>query len=108
MHRHWETQEEELRYRLLHMGSLAEQMIHISITALLERKTDDLPQVHKLEKEVNMLHIEIDERCFHLIALYQPTAADLRFIMAAAKINADLERIGDQAVNIAQTTAIML
>src|SRR6267154_1071772 len=53
-------------------------------------------------------HIEVDDRCFKLLALYQPTADDLRFIMGAIKINSDLERIGDQAVNISQTTSILL
>ena len=60
------------------------------------------------EDEVNRLHIDIDNRCVNLIALHQPAATDLRFIIAAIKINSDLERIGDQAVNISQTAALLL
>ena len=108
MRRHFEEVEEELKYRLLHMGSLVEEMIHLAVTSLVQRNADALPKVYANEREVNGLHIEIDDRCFKLLALYQPAAADLRFIMGAIKINADLERIGDQAVNVSQTTEILL
>ncbi len=108
MKRHLEEVEDELKYRLLHMGSLVEEMIHYAVLSLLERRPETLDQVHDREKQVNSLHIEIDDRCFKILALYQPTANDLRFIMGAIKINADLERIGDQAVNISQTTSILL
>jgi len=106
--RHFEEIEEELKYRLLHMGSLVEEMIHLAVTALVDRDPASLLPVEEKEKEVNNLHIEIDDRCFKLLALYQPAAADLRFIVGAIKINSDLERIGDQACNISQTTAILL
>jgi phosphate transport system protein len=108
MHRHFEEVQEELKYRLLHMGSLVEEMIHLAVMSLVDRKKTPLEQVYKHEKEVNDLHIEIDDRCFKLLALYQPTAVDLRFVMGAIKINSDLERIGDQAVNISQTTEVLL
>lgn len=108
MKRHLEELEDELKYRLLHMGSLVEEMIHIAVTSLLDRDRSTLEQVFEREKKVNHLHIEVDDRCFKLLALHQPAADDLRFIMGAVKINADLERIGDQAVNISQTTAFIL
>jgi phosphate transport system protein len=108
MKRHFEELEDELKYRLLHMGSLVEEMIHWAVYSLIERTGESLEKVHEHEKEVNRLHIEIDDRCLKLLALYQPAAADLRFVMGAIKINSDLERIGDQAVNIAQTTAHVL
>lgn len=108
MKRHFEEVEEELKYRLLHMGSLVEEMIHLAVMGLIERKKEVLDQVYEREKEVNMLHVEVDDRCFKLLALYQPTAVDLRFVMGAIKINSDLERIGDQAVNISQTTEVLL
>jgi phosphate transport system protein len=108
MHRHFEELEEELKYRLLNMGSLVEAMIHDAICCLLDRRSEYLDKVYAKEAEVNQLHIEIDDRCLNLLALYQPTAADLRFIMAAIKINSDLERIGDQAVNISQTSNVLL
>ncbi len=90
------------------MGSLTEEMIHLAVTALVDREEEKLEAVHLKEKEVNDLHIEIDDRSFKLLALYQPAAADLRFIVGAIKINSDLERIGDQAVNISQTTRHLL
>lgn len=108
MERHFEQELEALKERLLHMGSLAEMMIHIAVKSLVERDTSPLDEVFKNEKEVNQLHIEIDERCLLLFALRQPIATDLRLITAAMKINTDLERIGDQAVNIAQNTQMLL
>jgi len=108
VHRHFDEVEDELRQRLLHMGSLAEEMIHLAILGLLERRPPLLLKVFENEKQVNQLHIELDDRCFKLLALFQPTAGDLRFIMAAIKINSDLERIADQAVNISQTTEFLL
>lgn len=106
--RHYEEVEEELKYRLLHMGSLVEEMIHLAVLSLLERTSESLTKVFENEKEVNQLHIEIDDRCLKMLALYQPASTDLRFIVGALKINSDLERIGDQAVNISQTTKILL
>ena len=70
MKRHFEEVEEELKYRLLHMGSLVEEMIHMAVLSLLERSQSPLEKVHESEKEVNQLHIEIDDRCFKLLALF--------------------------------------
>ena len=64
--------------------------------------------VQEWESQVNILHIEIDEICLKLIALHQPAANDLRFLAAALKINSDLERVGDQAVNIAETATYLI
>jgi len=108
MKRHFEEAEEELKNKILSMGSLVEEMIHSVIQGLMERKKDPLELVVSNENKVNELHIEIDDRCLKLIALHQPTATDLRFIMAAIKINSDLERIGDQAVNISENTRFLL
>ena len=90
------------------MGSLAETMIHSAIKALVDRKAELAQDVYRHETEVNALQIEVDDRCLKMIALHQPAASDLRFITAAMKINADLERIADQAVNISQTTEYLL
>jgi phosphate transport system protein len=108
MKRHFEEVEEELKARLLRMGGLAEEMIHLAMQSLTERSDAPLAKLNEHEAKVNGLHIEIDDRCLKLIALHQPTAADLRFIMAAIKINSDLERIADQAVNIGQNTEFLL
>ncbi len=108
MHRHFEQAEDELKSRLLTMGGLVERMIQSAVKGLVERDEAALSSIGALEDQVNALHIEIDDRCLTLIALHQPAAADLRFIMAAIKINSDLERIGDQAVNISENTERLL
>jgi phosphate transport system protein len=90
------------------MGSLAEAMINFAIKALVGRQAEIVQRVYQMEEDVNRLQMEIDDRCLKMIATHQPTATDLRFITGAMKINSDLERIGDQAVNICQTTEFLL
>jgi phosphate transport system protein len=101
MERHFEVDLHALRDRLLAMGSLAETMIHKGIKALVDRDAAQVQAVLAHEEEMDLLCIEIDDRCFTLLALRQPMASDLRFLVGAIKINSDLERIGDQAVSIA-------
>jgi phosphate transport system protein len=108
MERHFEVELNALKDRLLYMGSSAETMIQLAIKGLVKRDAKILEEVFTLEKKVNELHIEIDERCLLLLALRQPIAVDLRLITAAMKINTDLERIGDQAVNVTQNTMQLL
>ncbi len=103
MKRHFDADLDDLRARLLRMGGLCEEMIHAAVKLVVERDETNLADVEAWEREVNALHIEIDDVCLKLIALHQPTAGDLRLIAAAIKINSDLERVGDQAVNIAET-----
>ncbi len=83
------------------MGGLAETMIHKSVKALVDREDALVEAALAHEEEMDLLCIEIDDRCFTLLALRQPMASDLRFLVAGIKINSDLERIGDQAVSIA-------
>ena len=93
---------DELRTRLLRMGGLAEQAVDRACQAYIER---DLARCHMVlegESQINVAEREIDELAFDLLALQQPIAVDLRFILAVTKINSDLERVGDQAVNIAE------
>jgi phosphate transport system protein len=101
MERHFEVELQALRSRLLTMGSLAETMIHQAVKALVDRDQALVQAVLAQEEEIDLLCIEIDDRCFTQIALHQPMASDLRFLVAGIKINSDLERIGDQAVSIA-------
>src|SRR5207237_9670025 len=108
MERHFDQDLQQLKERLLYMGSLAETMIHIAIKALVDRNRAIIQDVFRHEKDVNQLQIEVDDRCIKMIALHQPAAGDLRFITAAMKINSDLERIADQAVNISETTEYLL
>lgn len=108
MVRHFDEELKELNKQLLRMSALAEESISLAIKALVERKEDLAVKVINSDREINMLEIEIDELCLKLLALYQPTAVDLRFITSAMKINSELERIGDQAVNIAERTQIII
>jgi phosphate transport system protein len=108
MERHFDRDLQQVKERILYMGSLTETMIHIAIKALVDREVALTKGVYQQEEEVNRLQIEIDDQCLKMIALHAPAASDLRFITAAMKINSDLERIGDQAVNICQTTEYVL
>jgi len=108
MKKHYREELGNLRETVLRMGGLVEQMTHRAVQALAERKIGLLAEVRAMETQVNQLHIDIDEICLELIALRQPTAADLRFITAAMKINTDMERIGDQAINITESAEYLL
>ena len=91
-----------LKERLLVMGGLAEERVRLVTEALVERDPDLAQRVQASDEPLNDLHIEIDQRCVRLLALHQPVAVDLRAVLAAVKINTDLERVGDLAVNVAQ------
>ena len=108
MIRHFDEELDELKQTLLRMAAKAESMIHDSIQALVKRDPTMGDRILQLEDEVNRLQLEIDDRAFKLLALQQPMAHDLRFIIAAMKISSDLERIADQAVNITENTKILL
>jgi phosphate transport system protein len=100
--RHFQEELELLQERLLAMGGLAEERVREAVRSLSGRDPDLVERVLVGDEPINDLHIEIDDRCFKLLALHQPMAADLRAIVAAVKINTDLERVGDLAVNIAE------
>ena len=102
MQRHFHEELEALKQTLLAMGGLVEDQIRRVMTALLERDSDLAQEVIDRDRQVNAYDVEVDEKCVELLALYQPAAGDLRFITTAMKIVTDLERMGDQAVNIAQ------
>ena len=103
--RHFEEDLAQLKTRLLEMGGLAEERLRVAVRGLVERDSSLLDKVLAGDADINQLHIEIDDRCFKLLALQQPMAVDLRGIVAAVKINSDLERVGDLAVNIAEAAA---
>ena len=102
MQRHFHEELDALKQTLLAMGGLVEDQIRRVMTALLERDSELAQEVIERDAQVYAYDIEVDEKCVELLALHQPTAGDLRFITTAMKIVTDLERIGDQAVNIAQ------
>ena len=101
-HRHFQAELEQLKARLLEMGGLAEEQVRLAVKGLVDRDHDLIARVLGGDDPLNALHIEVDNRCFMLLALYQPMAVDLRAIVAAVKINTDLERVGDLAINIAE------
>ena len=100
--RHFQAELAALKERLLEMGGLAEERVRTAVRALVERDADGLEAVVTGDEPINRLHIEIDSQAFTLLALHQPMAIDLRTIVAALKINTDLERVGDLAVNIGE------
>ena len=100
--RHFAEELAELKQRLLVMGELAEERLQSAVRAMVERDRGLMAEVIGGDEAINRLHLEIDDRCFKLLALRQPMAIDLRTIVAAFKINSDLERIGDLAVNVAE------
>lgn len=100
MERHFDESLQALKLQLIKMSALAEVMIGEAVKALVEQDEKVIATVLKREKEVNHLQVVIDEMCLTLIALHQPAAGDLRFILGATKTNSDLERLADQAVNI--------
>ena len=102
MQRHFHEELEALKQTLLAMGGLVEDQIRRAMRALLERDDVIAQDVIDRDRQVNTYDVEVDEQCVNLLALHQPAAGDLRFITTAMKIVTDLERIGDQAVNIAQ------
>ena len=101
MERHFERELEELKEQLLLMGGRAESIVLKAVESLRRLDEDLARQVLADDKAIDRMEIDIDDRCVRLLALQQPMARDLRFITAALKINNDLERVGDHAVNIA-------
>jgi phosphate transport system protein len=99
---HFREELEALQGRLLEMGGLAEERVRAAVQGLVTRDPSLFEKVLLGDEPINQLHIEVDNRCFRLLALHQPMATDLRAIVAAVKINTDLERVGDLAVNIAE------
>src|ERR1700730_3543347 len=93
---------DDLRQKLLRMGGLAEQAVDRARQAYVDRDLTRSKMVLEGETLINAAEREIDEAAFDLLAMQQPMAVDLRFILAVTKINSDLERVGDQAVNIAE------
>ena len=108
MERHLDVELAALRDELVRMAGLAEAAIGLSVKALVSRDAEAARQVIASDDAVNMLEVEVDDRCLRMMARYQPEAKDLRFIAMALKINNDLERMGDQAVNIAERTIELL
>ena len=102
MTKHIERQLENLKERILRLGTLVEEAISKSITAFINRDAALAQRVMASDEDIDSMEVEVEEECLKILALYQPVAADLRFVVAALKINNDLERMGDLARNIAK------
>ena len=100
--RHFAEDLAALNRVLLEMAELARLRLDQAVTGLVNRDATSLERVIRSDEDVNRLQMELDNRCFKMLALHQPVAVDLRLIVAAMKINDDLERVGDLAVNIAE------
>ncbi len=106
--RHFVEELDQLKTKLLEMSSLVESAIQRSISAVTQKDRGAAEEVFRNEARINAIELEIDEFAINLLALHQPMAADLRLIVAALKINTDLERMGDLAVNIAQRATSLM
>jgi phosphate transport system protein len=107
MKRHFQNELEALKVSLVKMGSVVEEALKSSVFAILNRDDAAVQRVLEAEERINLLELEIDHAILDLLALQQPVASDLRFILAVQKINNDLERMGDHAVNIAESAVAL-
>ena len=101
--RHFHDQLADLKQHLLEMAARAEELVDLSVESLLTRDKDKADAVLDGDREVDQLEVEVERLAVELLALQQPMARDLRFIISAIKASSDLERVGDHAVNIAQS-----
>lgn len=108
MERHFDEELKHLKQKLLQMADTAQEMIGLAVKALAERKEALSKEVFVLEESVNHMEIQIEDEVLRLLALRQPAAGDLRLLTAILKINNDLERVADQACNIAEISIFLL
>jgi phosphate transport system protein len=99
---HLQREIANLKKHLLSLCALVEEQVHASVAALLDRDTKAAVEIERRDAEIDEREVEVEEECLKTLALYQPVAVDLRLVVAALKINNDLERIGDLAVNVAR------
>jgi phosphate transport system protein len=99
---------EKIKKRILSLGALVEDRVHKVISAIETRDIGIVRWVVESDPEIDAIEVEIEEECLKIMALHQPVAVDLRFLVAVIKINNDLERIADEAVNIAERLTIVL
>jgi phosphate transport system protein len=108
MERHFEKELSNLNQRIIGMGAKADEMIRLAVQALVQRNLGLASAIPDLEHQLNRTQLEIDDAALRLLATQQPMAMDLRFLVTAMKINSELERVGDQAVNIYENTQLLL
>lgn len=98
---------ENIKKKILTLGAMVEEHVSMAVKALDSMELELAHKVIEADKKVDEMEVEIEEECLKILALHQPVAVDLRFISAVIKINNDLERIGDEAVNIAERVAYL-
>ena len=102
MTKHIQRQTEVLKQKILYVGTLVEEAIAKAIAALINRDASLANKIIEADNVIDRMEVDVEEECLKILALYQPVAADLRFVVAVLKINNDLERMGDLAQNIAK------
>jgi len=102
MAKHFDRELEKLKKKILSLSALVEERVYLAIKAIESRDPDLAERIIRSDHEIDEMEVEVEEECLKILALYQPVAVDLRFIVTVIKINNDLERIGDEAVNIAE------
>jgi phosphate transport system protein len=102
MKRHLQKELSHLKKRILSLGTMAEERVRMTIKALETKDGELARQIIESDRDIDQAEVEVEEECLKIIALHQPVAVDLRFINIVIKINNDLERVGDEAVNIAE------
>ncbi|MBU4128052.1 MAG: phosphate transport system regulatory protein PhoU, partial [Proteobacteria bacterium] len=107
MAKHFLRELEKIKKRILSLGAIVEERVHLAIKAIELRDADIAERIIKSDHEIDEMEVEVEEECLKILALYQPVAIDLRFLTAVIKINNDLERIADEAVNIARRVSII-
>ncbi len=107
MIKHFHKELEKIKKMLLSLSALVEERVNLAIISVIKNDADIALDIIRSDHEIDEKEVEIEEECLKVMALYQPVAIDLRFLVAVIKINNDLERIGDQAVNIAERVQII-
>lgn len=107
MARHFQRELNQLKKRILSLGAMAEERVRMALKAMENRDSELAERIVGTDHEIDEAEMEIEEECLKILALHQPVAVDLRFLSAVIKINNDLERIGDEAVNIAERVQII-
>ncbi len=107
MTRHFQRELDQLKKRILALGAMAEERVHMAVKAMENRNSELAEKIIQTDYEIDEAEMDIEEECLKILALHQPVAVDLRFLSAVIKINNDLERIGDEAVNIAERVQII-
>ncbi len=106
MTKHFRKELEKIKKQILTQGFMVEENVQIAVEAVDNNDTDLAQKIIRKDFEIDVKEVEIEEECLKILALHQPVAVDLRFLIAVIKINNNLERIGDQAVNIAERVAV--